>query len=285
MRDSPGQRATPGSRTHGSSAAARSDPSGGSSLPTARRPSRVPSRCPTAWSRSSPRLAATEQYADLASAAATWTLVEDRALASLSDSVTPAGVVAVCRFLDVPLDEICSRSRCGSVSDEPRDPRTGRRAPRLVVICADVRDPGNAGTVIRTADAAGAGRRRAGRQLGRRLQPQDRPGHGGQPVPPAGRPVVADPAAAVGRRPRRRARRCWPPTAPARSTSTTPTTCSPGPTAWLFGNEAHGLPDELAGAADHRVRIPIHGRAESLNLSTAAAVCLYASARAATPLG
>jgi TrmH family RNA methyltransferase len=48
----------------------------------------------------------------------------------------------------------------------------------------------------------------------------------------------------------------------------------------LFGNEAHGLPDELAALADHRVRIPIHGRAESLNLSTAAALCLYASASA-----
>ena len=53
-----------------------------------------------------------------------------------------------------------------------------------------------------------------------------------------------------------------------------------GPIAWLFGNEAWGLPDELAALADHRVSIPIHGRAESLNLSTAAAVCLYASARA-----
>ena len=51
-------------------------------------------------------------------------------------------------------------------------------------------------------------------------------------------------------------------------------------TAWLFGNEAWGLPAEVAALADHRVRIPIHGRAESLNLSTAAAVCLYASARA-----
>ena len=52
-----------------------------------------------------------------------------------------------------------------------------------------------------------------------------------------------------------------------------------GRIAWLFGNEAWGLPDELAALADHRVSIPIFGRAESLNLSTAAAVCLYASAR------
>ena len=52
-----------------------------------------------------------------------------------------------------------------------------------------------------------------------------------------------------------------------------------GPTAWLFGSEAHGLDDAVARRADHRVRVPIHGRAESLNLATAAAVCLYASAR------
>jgi TrmH family RNA methyltransferase len=52
------------------------------------------------------------------------------------------------------------------------------------------------------------------------------------------------------------------------------------PTAWLFGNEAWGLLPEVAVLADHRVRIPIHGRAESLNLSTAAALCLFASASA-----
>jgi TrmH family RNA methyltransferase len=52
------------------------------------------------------------------------------------------------------------------------------------------------------------------------------------------------------------------------------------PTCWMFGNEAWGLPEELRSLADATVRVPIHGKAESLNLSTAAAVCLYASARA-----
>ncbi|MCW2500498.1 MAG: putative rRNA methylase, partial [Frankiales bacterium] len=52
------------------------------------------------------------------------------------------------------------------------------------------------------------------------------------------------------------------------------------PTAWLFGTEAHGLPAAVLAAADRRVRIPLRGRAESLNLATAAAVCLYASERA-----
>ena len=57
------------------------------------------------------------------------------------------------------------------------------------------------------------------------------------------------------------------------------------PTAWLFGNESWGLPDEVLALADAAVRVPLRGRAESLNLATAAAVCLYASARAQRPPG
>jgi len=52
------------------------------------------------------------------------------------------------------------------------------------------------------------------------------------------------------------------------------------PTAWLFGNEAWGLPGDLLALADEAVAVPIYGRAESLNLAAAAAVCLYASAGA-----
>jgi tRNA G18 (ribose-2'-O)-methylase SpoU len=53
-------------------------------------------------------------------------------------------------------------------------------------------------------------------------------------------------------------------------------------TAWLFGNEAWGLRDADRALADDVVRVPIHGRAESLNLAMAATVCLYASARGRT---
>ena len=52
------------------------------------------------------------------------------------------------------------------------------------------------------------------------------------------------------------------------------------PTAWLFGNEAHGLNPEVLDAATARVSIPIHGNAESLNLATAAAICLWESSKA-----
>ncbi len=50
------------------------------------------------------------------------------------------------------------------------------------------------------------------------------------------------------------------------------------PHCWVMGNEAWGLDDDVRDACDEVVRVPIHGRAESLNLAMAATVCLYASA-------
>lgn len=211
------------------------------------------------------------EYADLL-AGAPVTLVDDRALASLSDSVTPAGIVAVCNFLDVPANPALW------LGESPL--MVGRVAPRgpLVAICADIRDPGNAGTVIRCADAAGAvGLVLAGDAVDAYNPKTVRASVGSLFHLPVA--VERDAAAAV------RA---------AQQAGLTVLAADGGgevdlfeaddllarPTAWLFGNEAWGLPESLAALADHRVRIPIHGRAESLNLATAAALCLYASARA-----
>jgi TrmH family RNA methyltransferase len=188
--------------------------------------------------------------------------VDDRALRSLSDSVNPAGIVAVCSFLDVPLEQAVGAAADGG----------------LVTLAADVRDPGNAGTLVRTSDALGVD---AVVLAGRSVDPYNpktvRASVGSLfHVPVALEP---DPAVAVER---------------ARGAGMVVLAADgdgelllddaegllAGPTAWLFGNEAWGLPPELAALADHRVRIPITGRAESLNLSTAAAICLHASARA-----
>ncbi|HET9995944.1 MAG TPA: RNA methyltransferase [Nocardioides sp.] len=212
---------------------------------------------------------ATERYAGWRDAGPAWAVVDDRALASLSDSVTPAGVVAVCRFLDVPWPPPV---------EEGRSPVTTQGEPGLVAICADVRDPGNAGTVIRTADAAGAdGVVLAGSSVDAYNPKTVRASVGSL----FHLPVVVEPDVAVA-------------VAAARASGLT-VLAADGEgetslddaggllrrrTAWLFGNEAWGLPPEVAALADHRVRIPIHGRAESLNLSTAAALCLYASASA-----
>ncbi|GAA3830986.1 TrmH family RNA methyltransferase [Nocardioides panacisoli] len=214
--------------------------------------------------------AAAAEYADLL-ADAPVTLVDDRALASLSDSVTPAGLVGVVRFLDVALNR-------GFWQVEPRvgAPRAVH-SDRLFAICADVRDPGNAGTVLRCADAAGAdGVVLAGDSVDAYNPKTVRASVGSLfHVPLA---VERDASVAV------RA---------AKDAGLTVLAADGGGevdlfeaddlvggnVVWLFGNEAWGLPPELAELADHRVRIPVLGRAESLNLATAAAVCLYASAK------
>jgi RNA methyltransferase, TrmH family len=195
-----------------------------------------------------------------------WRLVDDAALTALTETVHPQGLVAVCRFLDRPLADVLR----GSTSE-----RTG-----LVAVCADVRDPGNAGTVIRCADAAGAS---AVVLTGSSVDP-----YNGKAVRASagslfhlGLAVEPDTAAVVGD-----LRRAGYQVLAADGAGETDLDVAldkgllAKPTAWIFGNEAWGLPEPVAALADHRVRIPIHGRAESLNLATAAAVCLYASARA-----
>ena len=206
--------------------------------------------------------AAVEQYADLLALADQVTLVEDRALASLSDSVTPAGLVALCNYLDVHL---------ATSLVEPVE-------TKLVVICADVRDPGNAGTVIRCADAVGAQAViLAGNSVDAYNPKTVRASVGSLFHLPIS--IEPDVPAAI---------------AAAKAAGLTVLAADgagerdlfevddllAGPIAWLFGNEAWGLPEETAVLADHSIRIPILGQAESLNLATAAAVCLYAAARA-----
>lgn len=206
---------------------------------------------------------AARQYDALLAGAAV-TLVEERALAALSDSVTPAGVVAVCRFLDVPLADAVAPSAAADHA-------------RLVAVCVDVRDPGNAGTVVRCADAAGADAVvLAGDAVDVHNPKTVRASVGSVFHLPIA--VERDAEAAV-----RAARAAGLQVLAADGDGEVDLFGADDllaqPTAWLFGNEAHGLSADLAALADHRVRIPIHGRAESLNLATAAALCLYASAR------
>jgi len=163
--------------------------------------------------------------------------------------------------------------------------------PRLVAVLSHVRDPGNAGTAIRVADAVGADavvlteasvdvhnpkavRSTAGSLFHLPVVRGPRLADVVAPLREAGVTVLAadgdgdwdlddllDAAGPAGGR-----RQGVPDLA--------------GPTAWVFGNEAWGLHDVDRELADAVVRVPIHGRAESLNLAMAVTVCLYASARA-----
>ena len=210
--------------------------------------------------------AALQRYADLADAAAAAGVpvseVTDDGLAALAETVQPQGLVAVCEQLDVPLAAAM------------------QHRPRLMAVLAEIRDPGNAGTVLRTADAAGAG---AVVFAGDAVDPYNgkcvRASAGSlfhvDVVRESGTEAVVAACKAAGVRVLAATGY-----GDADLDDLADTGVLAGPTAWLFGSEAHGLPKHLLKAADLRVRVPIHGRAESLNLAAAAAVCLYASAKA-----
>lgn len=194
--------------------------------------------------------------------------VTPEVLAAMADTATPQGVLAVCRLVGVA------------------PARAVEHRPRLVVVLAQVRDPGNAGTVIRAADAAGAD---AVVLTGSSVEvhnPKCVRATAGSlfhlPVAGGGsldevmallrgaglRILAADGAGDVDLDGLLDDAADGDPGGLA------------GPVAWVFGNEAWGLPAEALALADAVVRVPVHGRAESLNLATAATVCLYAAARA-----
>ncbi|MFI6395752.1 TrmH family RNA methyltransferase [Nonomuraea sp. NPDC050547] len=179
-------------------------------------------------------------------------------MAELSQTVTPQGLLAVCRFVHVPLEEALDG------------------APRLVAVLAHVRDPGNAGTVMRAADAAGAD---SVVFTDASVDPYNgkcvRASAGSLFHLPV---VIGSPVAGAVQALKDKGLRVL--AADGAGERTLDDVDLSGPTAWIFGNEAWGLPEEVRALADDVVRVPIYGQAESLNLATAAAVCLYASARA-----
>ncbi|HXZ66189.1 MAG TPA: RNA methyltransferase [Streptosporangiaceae bacterium] len=181
-------------------------------------------------------------------------------MSELAQTITPQGVVAVCRFVDVPLAAALAS------------------APRLVAVLVSVRDPGNAGTVLRTADAAGAD---AVIFAAASVDPYNAKCVRSSAGSLFHLPVVAGAALAdVITGLRGAGLQVLAADGSARLVlDGTPGPDLTRPTAWLFGNEAWGLPASLLELADAAVAVPIYGQAESLNLAAAAAVCLYASAR------
>ncbi len=209
------------------------------------------------------------RYADLirlaAAQGADVHAVSGEVMTELAQTITPQGVLAACRFVDVPLAQVTAG------------------APALAVILANVRDPGNAGTVLRTADAAGAG---GVIFAGASVDPYNSKAVRASAGSLFHLPVVTGtPVEDAVRALRERGLRIL--AADGGAASTLDDLEAAGqlgrPTAWLFGNEAWGLSADLLALADEAVAVPIYGQAESLNLAAAAAVCLYASARAQVP--
>jgi TrmH family RNA methyltransferase len=182
--------------------------------------------------------------------------VSDEVLAAMCDTLVPQGLLAVCRPVDVDLDVVL-----------------GLR-PRLLVILANVRDPGNFGTVIRSADAAGADAVLVSDSSVDIYNPKvvrstagslfHLPIVVGMPIPELLDRVRSSGLALLA--------------TDGSGQSLLGDIDLARPHAWVMGNEAWGLGSDTREACDAVVRVPIYGKAESLNLAMAATVCLYASA-------
>lgn len=189
-------------------------------------------------------------------------------LARVADTVSPQPVMAVVRHMDVPLAALrrAAADGAGAGADAGAD---------LVVVCVDVRDPGNAGTVLRSAEAAGATGVVCCDGSVDLFNPKTVRASAGSlfrlPVVAGGDP--AEVLAELG---------SW---GLSRLASTPRGGASysevdlTGPVALVVGNEAHGLPGGLDTLIDGWLTIPMAGRAESLNAGMAAAVLCFEAAR------
>lgn len=186
--------------------------------------------------------------------------VTERAAKALSDTVTPVGLVAVCELPGPALQQVLADG------------------PRLVAVAVGVSEPGNAGTLIRLADAMGAD---AVVLAGHSVDPYNakclRASAGSVFAVPV---VVAPDAEAVVGALAQAGVQVLATAVDAELDLDEAEPLLSRPTAWLFGPEAHGLPDDVARLSSHRIRIPMAGQAESLNVAAAAAICLYQSFRA-----
>ena len=192
------------------------------------------------------------------SARITCELVSESVLKVMADTASPQGILAVCQQLDVTFDDVVELK------------------PQLIALLANIRDPGNAGTVLRAADAAGA----------------DAVIFSDNSVDVYNPKVVRSTTGSIFHLPVitgasivetiAKLQQLGFQVFAADGGGRAITELAPGtlakPTVWVFGNEAWGFEPETLNAVDEIVGLPIFGAAESLNLATAASVCLYESA-------
>jgi TrmH family RNA methyltransferase len=181
-------------------------------------------------------------------------VVEPGVIERVAGTVTPQPVIGVVGFVDVTLDALL--------------------AATLVVVCIDIRDPGNLGTVLRSAEGAGAGGVVCCDGSADVYSPKVVRASAGSlfhvPVVAGGEPVEA--LEVMGARLRRLGTAAHGGAAPDEVDLR-------APVAIVLGNEAHGLPPAIDACLDARVTIPMMGRIDSLNVGMAAAVLCFEAAR------
>ena len=205
---------------------------------------------------------AVERYPDLferaESARIEVQLVSEPVLKALTDTTAPQGVVAVCEQLHSDLEDIIAAK------------------PRLVALLANIRDPGNAGTVLRAADAAGADAVIFSSNSVDVYNPKVVRSTTGSVfhVPFAIDVPIEDAIAAL----KSAGLQVFAANGGGTEIPSLGDEVLAKPTAWVFGNEAWGFEQSTLDLVDQEVAVPLYGAAESLNLATAASICLYVTA-------
>lgn len=189
------------------------------------------------------------------------TVVSGDILAAMGETQAPQGILAVCSWITRPLEEVI------------------RPGASMLVIIDGAGDPGNVGTIIRTAHAAGAD--------GVVMTHMSVDPHNGKCVRATAGSVFHLPIATGVDATQIAAR--------AKAAGLLlALTAADGEfglyellsrpnrpsIAWILGSEAHGVSEDMRAVADLTVSIPMFGAAESLNVGSAAAICLYSDAAA-----
>ncbi len=184
--------------------------------------------------------------------------VSEAVLKVMCDTNTPQGILAVCHQLHVDLQDLIDTK------------------PQLVALLANIRDPGNAGTVLRAADAAGADAVIFSDNSVDVYNPKVVRSTTGSifhlPV------VIGADIATTIETLKAAGIQVFAANGGGAELPTLSKDLLAKPTAWVMGNEAWGFESETLELVDLEVAVPIYGAAESLNLATAASICLYASA-------
>jgi TrmH family RNA methyltransferase len=182
--------------------------------------------------------------------------ISDRLMDRLSDTESPQGIVAVVSYRPTALEEV-------KMSARP-----------LVTVLDGLQDPGNLGTIIRTSDAAGADAVVLLPGTCDPFTPKPLRASAGSVF---NIPVVETELATLMKWTKEKGLLLL---VTARDAADTLYEADlERPVAFAFGNEAHGASRELRKAADLVVGIPVYGKAESLNVGSAAAICLYEAVR------
>lgn len=177
-------------------------------------------------------------------------------LSKLSDTETPQGIIAISSYRPFDLEAL-------PLKENP-----------LIVVCDSIQDPGNLGTLIRVSDAAGADAVIILPGTCDPFMPKVIRSTAGSifnmPLLFSGPDLLAEWLRGKG---------IGLFVTDVKAKKTIFEADLRKPSAIVFGNEASGVSEDLKVKADMLLNIPILGKAESLNVATSAAICLYEAVR------